>query len=656
MSFGIAIRQGRTIALLAGVLALFTAFVVWDLGGKEQVSAPLDATPPDSSLLRPAGMLSDESGHLSPLREQTRSTGTSDTEPPAVSADESSGIIAVESGESWLVTKDDGTITFLVRDGTDKPWQVEAPVAAGRWRFVTPSGVQFQPIGAKLGSLELAVVSPEWCVGPVVSLEVRCRGEAGIELHVLDLADGTELDRCEVLGASGIDQVKLLEPPGINELQLLIGDAPSPIALPWSTADRRLWVRARDHEIKSIDIAGTERGVRRILLGPAGSLLVALSIAPGAEAADRATLLKRARIRIYPGEASRNELAAPTVEFRIAGASQVEIPNVPVGTATVRVELGPIGINPKVLAEANVSVLEAQRTSVELSCAVPEPPQRPQLLHGVVRFAGEEKVGAQCRVRAKLLDRGVSAWLRTVSPGPEGPKIVGGRLNFSFGDVEPGRYLVEVLPFGVQNIVDVEPLVGAFSDIEVLSGVEVLVRARDRVTQSAIRDLSVTWFPLLADGSMAVSRKAATYDEPLSAYRFVCHSRFVRIRAWSRVYGVYEHDAHLAEEPQVIELTLEPKCDLTIRLTHSGQPVLADSGFWMHAEVDPLVGHPRLEGVDWLHGSAVDGSTEANYTISDPGRFRLRLPELRGFRPITPIDVTFDQAGAKVLVVELENE
>lgn len=512
-----------------------------------------------------------------------------------------------EDGRLKLVLEGDGTaelVELAVREGR---WEIslpERPSAIEVWELLARGRIA-------LPASKRASVPAE---GPVV---IEAVWPPAVELHVIDR--DTEVALGDLVVVRAAPEESVLHHPGRYSAEELWAEGmDSPVLIEPRDRHREvLWVRAPGYAWGRVSIEFGEERRRVLSMARSGELTVWVE---GARPDDEGWL------RLY-GERG----GLPRLELELPTDGPAFVSNLEPGTYLVAAERGAWATGLQRLAEAKVAVRPNQPAEVTLRLEEDrgEDP-------GAV-FAGTIEVGA-----------GWEEELRGLVIEPLDPKVrvvhlsasdllrrQEGTFRWGAGRVPPGTYRVIVLPYQHQRVfeVGIEGLPDA--DLFVPDPAEVRLRVMEAGTGDAA---AVPWISWRAAGAKRSAPDWVSLDEGAEAFVFQAPPGEIEVEI-----ATLEHDA----PPRVLEVypgtntfewEVERSCGvvLTFRDGEGEVPVS-----WSGIDLQEIGGEGRSR--TWT------GRSPVTVLVTNPGRYRLEIPEIDGYETVPVREVTIG-AGERVPV------
>jgi len=463
-------------------------------------------------------------------------------------------------------------------------------------------------------------------------VSVAVRLAPALTLHVRDGASGVALTGVEVRASLGYRPGR--HPEARGRSRPVVEGAASPVEVPPTTriagrTEVALHVRAEGYAWDMITVDMSARGERTIELDPGGALDVTLE----------GEVPRGASIRLREGAAGR-----PVVDIGLSGRAERRIEALPPGPYEVAVEVGDWFADPVRVGHATVEVVAGTASAVAIPVEAPGP-ARTADISGVFVLPpawGDDRPRLTLR-RLTASSSGASRYT-TISDNDITPyEGTPGHFRFAKSSLETGRYKLDYGPFDASILFDLPPAGRSDLLLQVGAPVDVTVRVVDADTGLDATGVDNIWWRV-APGDDDVGGSLEVVHRDAETGLFEC--RVPRGPVAFVVYGPTSGDLTITEAIDGMEANLEVK-------THTTATVLLRSG----DDVVPWPSGVRFE-VEQVDGDGTSDSSgmsdgEHWFGVSEPGRYRIEIPEIDGFLPHEPVEVDLAAGESTRVVVEL---
>jgi len=639
------------VIVLAVALVLLAGALVWLVEASGDTSAaeltgpaPTDTAPPPARdevaggevARRPEALAFDEASPASPAAD----------EPPRAAAPAEGAALALR-GRVVLETVDgdelhdvDGTLTFTLR--TDDAWRrTRVPLAEGAFALALKPvvggyrdehGTVFDAAvaDATLAVAEAQLAGREFSAVPVdpsapfafgdEDARVRLRELPPLRLHVHDEATGDGLRDVTLIAKPESLYDGMLHPgPGAGAQRPLARGASPLVVRPTAAQARRQtlhgFVHAEGFAWAPVQLDVAAGGERRVGLARGGALDVRFA---------RPVEVQGAALRLRPPQ----DPWRPVLDTPVVGVDELALEVLLPGAYDLQVEVGRFWDEPVVLASRAVEVVAGARRSVHVVLD-----EAPGLVRAPLsgRLVLPEAWGEPSSLSIELLDTPLDGSegrhtqhrddLRPLAPGVyawDAGLVQTGRYEINARSVEYGQ-VFEVGPAGRDDVV-----------LEVPPPVEVTLRVDDAHTGRPAELDSLHWHCERPEGVRGGGLESATREVGSEVYRLrVPDGVTVVVTAHGFEYTPLQ-ERFVASAGLELTYTVEPAAVVVVRLLDGDTPVP-----WPHDDygVGEAVGHAGRLNVRGRREGAL------RFNVTEPGRYRLRIPPVAGFEPHGPVVV-----------------
>lgn len=355
-----------------------------------------------------------------------------------------------------------------------------------------------------------------------------------------------------------------------------------------------------------------------------------------------------ARLRLARTSASASK-GATIFEAPLGDLDVFEIDALPAGSYRVSAEVPARAARPKVYGEARVELVAGRHATVTLSL---EPPEVPALvpLEGTLELpaawhASEFELELQL-LDAPLAGRSARSRLRrsdmlALDDPPE-------RFHWSAGDVQPGRYQIDLLRPSFGTYLVVGPAGEHDARIVVPPPCDVVVRCVDRATGADVDVERLRWSVSTPKGRPGIPLQSAQRDASRSRWVLRVPAGTIELRTQDLRYEDQRETVEVAPGTIEVELRLAPATGLLLELRDDDTQVAWDPRWKAElVRVEILPGGKRPPVSSRRFGPRLCLNVRA------PGSYRLVLGEIPGYQPV-PEQVFEIERGARAqAVIEL---
>jgi hypothetical protein len=585
--------------------------------------------------------------------EDTREPALADPPPevPPVAAPISwprtiTGSFLLSSKDGQAIEASSGRIVLAETSAGAPPGELYARVEHGRWILTVKREAELVPGRVDVGTAASARESLRATVEPTRFSSTVAEGpvihavlETGPTLHVLDQRTREDVSGLRLVVQDGRDPPPLLEgalPPAEFAVLGRDGSLASPYRFQPFVGTRTAWVKAEGTSWRRFAIGQEDVTV---LLRPGADLgIVVASLGAGE---------KNAFVRVYAPELDglpRRALA----ERLLRSAGTIELEGLPIGRVDVELQaLGnrrPGGLR----ASQSVELVAGERASVSL-----DPGSAAAGLGRLELHVGPLVDGAM-PVAKDLIVLIEDAADKTLSDcfyiKPEEVVLDGQGWSWHGPALVPGEYVVGLLQHGLMTKVTVRA--GLTADVrlqfEPPSEVEVTVQREDGTVLAAQK--------LLVRSALARSPQAWREVDPRResrTYRFRCPKGPIQVvyPTAGRQTGNQVFDVVGPQASFKLRVRGGKPVPLILAANDGERPVFLPLWYWSAIRIEPLDAKGG-EVVDITHlaqnvaAYGLSDSTRASYSLSEPGRYRVTVPNWPGFVPDTTTEVDVGAEGA----------
>jgi len=319
------------------------------------------------------------------------------------------------------------------------------------------------------------------------------------------------------------------------------------------------------------------------------------------------------------------------------------IDGLPAGRCVVALELGNHWDKPRLFAREEVEVRAAATAHVTL---VLREEKRPEAvaLSGRVRLAPEwNKRSIDLHFEPLDVPGGSSADEVELDVPTRGSAAGPEWHPFDAGQVLPGRWLVKSYGFEFQQVIDTGPSGRTDAEIVVGDPADVAVKLIDAATGATIvvaDPRALLWNCARPEGSTGGSLDEAKRDETAGLWRFRAPAGPIELQLTGEAAELYD-----GFEPGVVRVapgrnelayTLRPVQTLEVRFEVDGHRLTASG------PVRPI--HMGTAALTRAGSNARAAATRWSdsviwFTLPEPGRWRLEIARLPGYRAVEPVEI-----------------
>jgi hypothetical protein len=515
---------------------------------------------------------------------------------------------------------------------------------------------------------------------------VRVHWPPATVLHLVDAVTGSELDGVTIARTGRWTRDEFEHPGEFGETQVVRRDLTSPISLAAPPDDSSprwqdvLFARAPGHAWARVIIDYRYGSELRVPLSPSSADLdvtIRDSEPPAVEAASAAVVLRLRREESREPTANAAEAEAevsekhdvqdagsieddaraleqligdlrgpPSIEVTVAEHGPTTVSGVVAGSYLVSVEIGDWFGKPMVLGERRVELRAGATERITIALKSPRRAARVPLAGtllvapewGEIDFELELSIQDRPDLRERTITFG-SNELRGSASGD-------GSYHWDAGLVAPGDYSAKIQSFAWQRLVRVGDQ--GKTDVQIVIGppADVTLHFVDEVTGDEVDVNHVEWS---SETTMFSSHTSRTV-EPLSG-----KSRYAFKAPAGRLYLSWLSKFQLGERVQHVDAGVN---DITIRVARPSGVV-----FTLSENARPLsfpTSHFFIK-VEPADGSVLQNigtsTSQSHHAITvDPGRYRITIPRIPGFREVAPFEIDIRKGEMIERDIELVRE
>ncbi len=486
-------------------------------------------------------------------------------------------------------------------------------------------------------TLEVVDWPPEWRAG-TLDVELCVTESEVMTLSVVDAVSGVHLNGVKVIRMLESDWLEYPDEEvskGVGSASLTT-DTSSPVELAAHPSDMErasaaCLVGAAGHAWKSVTLDLIEGGERTVELVPGGSL--ELSWYGDAPSGMELLLLRGGED--FPVHAKKVQ---STGAWSYSGLAP--------GPYDVRIVLGDWGQKHLVLAQRTLHVRAGMVSKATLEIEDPGAPEYAQVAGTLIVPVAWGLPREEIKLEVTQLSTSLTGSQLRESIPPDrfiDDSSNEGHFRFDFGAMEMGTYraVLESLPFDFEFEVGRDALPGLV--LEVPPPVNVIVRVVDAVTRKRIETLSSISCRARSRGEGRLGQHARTHWDPsLRGFRARVPAMTVLASAGSQ--GYRGRVDFLAAEGKEVTLEVNSVPKAIIELWHGDVRIPIPSFF--DYQVAPLAG----DGYDcWSMGD----EAVIHVGVTEPGEYRVTLPQLDGFTVPPDVVVDFQPGGTQKVKVPI---
>ncbi len=457
------------------------------------------------------------------------------------------------------------------------------------------------------------------------------------DLRVIDAETGVDLDRLLVL-KNVLNAGDGVFPNNWSDANVHLRDAASPLALSSGFAIARYWLHRPGYGWRDVRVDHSVPGRRTVELVANGAT-VDVHIA---SASDEVRANDAFFVRAYA--VAHEEL--PVATLPATDALDVELGGLPAGEYEVRAELGTRFAPRLVLARERIVLRPGGRERVELRCDDPLASYPTAPLGGtIVMPEGEARDATHSKfTRLSIRPLGPQlrpgdVWSEPVSAlAPTGDD--GRTLRFDAGDITVGAYVLAVDAYGFEREIALAP--GGLLDVrvELPRFVRARVFALDRDSGEPVLLSRLGWKrgTSLAHGGLLYRRVAG---EP-GAFELDLPIGDVVLGGLSETHSDGLQHVRIDRDEQVVELRLARRAGFWLRLLDDATPVPPGTSH----RIRVTTARGTREHLGYHTGRGF-------FVVDAPGRIRVEIDPLRGFRPVPAQTFDVSLEGPNELDVQL---
>ncbi|MCC7012655.1 MAG: hypothetical protein IT454_08855 [Planctomycetes bacterium] len=525
---------------------------------------------------------------------------------------------AVETGSFRLTDEREHPVTIAVERGE---WSAEVLGSAFEIGECTLAGDQAQ----------LHAAAPFFRCEPGRELELVVLRRRPLRLRVVDADDGHELSRVAI--ARNLERRVAGRWPGpASSRLLLVSDASSPLELDAfqpQLRDQSIFVGARGYAWASHHISGTTGGERWIALRRGGDLNVAIE---GADVPSDAV------VRVFLERAPDSLIAVAP-----AASRELVIDALAPETYLVRLDVGELTWNSFALASERTTVVAGAQARAVLVVAALDPARRVRV-EGHLVLSGWSVPQSMRLYRKEPPRPGGADDYQAVIERIESERD---RCSWSVDSLEPGSYDVYLAPTSVHLELEVGP--DGARDVELRLPERSIARVKlvdgDRGGLAELDRLGWIDFyePWRRGGAIALLQRLPGSEW----FEFYAPAHEIALWLNAEGYAFQRVPWKLAPGTNERELAVHRACGLHVTLLDDAEPRSLDPDWKLELrELDGRVcgyANPMVaDEVQWV------------VAAPGPGRYRVHLEGLVGFRAVAPIEVEVRPERFDPLVIELE--
>jgi hypothetical protein len=577
-----------------------------------------------------------------------------------------SGTIAVSDDSGCVHSGLSGTLIMVLWEKKSGE-HLNVAVNGGEWTAVVPPNVAIEVRGIVLDG-RTAFIENEEKLAPAEmnGRELRACWPPRPVLHVQDADTGAELPLVELAVVGDFIHSNDVHPGGYA--MTIMKDLASPIEMSRILKHHhfrrrpthiRLFARSPGYAWKNFSFAVREGGSQAVKLSRGGSLHVVLSgfdkrtpsvlrlrkAASDEVKKEHDVAIEEVMASDLPEDAKENLLASmrhrgwehvPTADFPLRKDGLVRAEALLPGTYLVSAEAGDWFENPLEMGRVEAGVAVDRTTTVALHIE-PLPVTALVPLKGTIRMPAVWEIDSFI-LTIKLLDTPVTeADQYQVLGSDEFAKetVDDGQLyRFDAGEVQPGRYSIEIKP--PRHATSVTVGSGSRDEVHLVvppPGI-VSVRVVDEETAQDAPVESIYWLPKRPDASGGAFETVKRSEET-GLFEFKAPVGRIAVKIMSAAYRAKESRGNVLDvRPGVNRCTVEVTRTCGILITvKDGERVIPWDSDWdvFPRAVDP--GGTR----GFLSFRCVKDSMRIS--VGAPGRYRFEFPEIDGYRPVDTQDV-----------------
>ena len=611
-------RHVLTVLTLAGIGLALALWLALDAPARRRVTREGPASQPETQRARTPADPTDEQ------KEANTDNGPGAASETAGVPTELSGTVVVVDSGGAEYSRESGTLDLVLWRGAIG-LRHDVAVEEGRWTTRIPGGVLLGVSSARLRNRIAAIDHGKAPVPESGFLALRARWVSPLVLRVTDEA-GSDLREIEIVRrkhGSNVD-ARLVHPGAATAWRAVRSAVASPIEFPPSTTTATYWVRAPGYAWQRMQLYHRSGGEFRLRLQRAGRLEIAI---PGPAARNGAVLrLRGAGVTTGP----------PVAVVAVDRRELLSLDHLPPNRYTVSAELGPWSA-PRRLAFAETEVVAGATVRVSLvpesRRSAPPLPLAGSLVVPPTWGIAKPIVGLQAKgnrsrqIKASRLASTEWRWdAGQVVPGPHTVTIrlspdasqwFEFRLNVNEGGDRSARLVIP------------EPADVILTTVDEVSGQPVVVQGLE-------------WHVSVRSGVVSGSHWAVRRERD-GLFRFRAPVGRLRILLNDPRYAVSrltEPALRPGRNPRKLLLRPRPGIRITFRDGETIVPAETD------VTVEALDGGPT-------RGFVVSDGTRMTVFVPGPGRYRLKIGKIAGYRTIAPQTVQVGDREKKDVVVAL---
>ncbi|MFN0205828.1 MAG: hypothetical protein ACKVS6_05895 [Planctomycetota bacterium] len=549
------------------------------------------------------------------------------------------GLIIVSDKNGNEYAAESGTLTLLKMFGT-MGFQETLPVKDGKWDAASIIHREIRVdeivLGGKVAFVEIDEL--EQIIPDRGVITIRAKWPAPEVLRVVDQSTKLDLTGIQILmDRSGVIGEK--KHPGDPSAQtLLVNNGASPIEiLPKIGLDStsELWIRAAGYAWKKVTINFRTTGERVVTLARPAALEI--NIQPNAPKNTFVRIFEMERVDIthWPGWDGE-----PYCEFRCDDKSVLQLENLDPGNVRVVVSAGAWYQDHEDLAETRVNLVAYERTRVFLQikelAKAPDPvPFRGTLLvpadwQGVKLDLNIHESGTRTR-----------RFKKTSIPNVKLIKKSPGVYEWDAGMIELGKHSVEVKPLHTYIAFDIPQAGLTDAMIQLREATKMQIRLVDINTGEDVKEATLSWVGAKPEGMDGWSRKSIVSDVRTLQFNFRVPAGTASLYFEAPGYRSESQTVSLSPGLYVNSFTMRKATGVRV-IFKDGDDIVPSDNFYCNIEA---IGHNGraigFSGGDWL--------SACEYCVSEPGRYRIVIPKIKGYEEVKPFE--FDIQNEKIVDV-----
>lgn len=240
-------------------------------------------------------------------------------------------------------------------------------------------------------------------------------------------------------------------------------------------------------------------------------------------------------------------------------------------------------------------------------------------------------------------------WIQVAGSALKPVKATPGLYRFDAGRLLPGRYELHMLAFCHAQFLELDATGATDIAIVIPSPVECTVRLVDDTSGEIVASGALSWGrdAIVPDDESEwrdwwPMTQNVVGDESASEFTFLAVQGAVLLSASADGYDDCEQEVTIAAGHNGFTLRMKRESGVRVRLVFVGEPTELSFGRPVVERLDGtrVICDARLQRCEW------------RLTGIEPGRYRVRLRDVPGFKPVAPIDVEVRQAELTDVAVE----